>query len=51
MTQNDYSIIKRQLGFIEGIVSNAENYVYDGVIGAIETIEEIIDKEMVGEGK
>ena len=52
MTQNDYSTIKRNLGFIEGIVTNVKSaIVYDGVIGALETIEEIVDKEMVGEGK
>ena len=51
MTHKDYSTIQRQLGYIEGIVSNTESYIYDGVIGAIETIQEIIDKEMVGEGK
>jgi hypothetical protein len=50
MTQKDYSIIKRQLGFIEGIVTNEKSaIVYDGVIGALETIEEIIDKEMAGD--
>ena len=50
MTQNDYSTIKRNLGFIEGIVTNAESaIVYDGVIGALESIEKIVDKEMVGE--
>lgn len=47
MTQNEYSTIKRQLGFIEGIVTNVKSaIVYDGVIGALETIEEIVDKEM-----
>ena len=51
MTHKDYSTIQRKLGYIEGIVSNTESYIYDGVIGAIETIQEIIDKEMVGEGK
>ena len=52
MTQKDYSVIKRQLGFIEGMVANVEsNIVCDGVIGAIETIEEIVDKEMVGKQK
>lgn len=51
MTREDYSTIKRQLGFIEGIVTNTENVVYDGVVGAIEIIEEIIDGEKVGEDK
>ena len=52
MTQKDYSIIKRQLGFIEGIVTNVKSaIVYDGVVGALETIEEIVDKEMAGESK
>jgi hypothetical protein len=54
MTQNEFSTIKikRQLGFIEDIVTNVKSaIVYDGVIGALETIAEIIDKEMVGEGK
>lgn len=52
MTQKDYSIIKRQLGFIEGIVTNVKSaIVYDGVIGALERIEEIVDKEMVDEDK
>lgn len=49
MTRQDYSMIKRQLGFIEGIVSNTETVVYDGVTNAIDIIEEIIDGEMVGE--
>ena len=49
MTVKDYSTVQRQLGFIEGIVCNSESYVYDGVIGAIETITEIIEKDVAKE--
>lgn len=52
MTQNDYSTIKRNLGFIDGLVTNVKSaIVFEGVIDALETIEEIIDKEMVGDDK
>lgn len=51
MTQKDYTSLKRNLGFIEGIVTNTNSVIYDGVMGAIQEIDEIIDKEMVGEGK
>lgn len=49
MTQKDYSTIQRQIGVIEGITFNLDAPLYDVVIGAIETIQEIIDKEMVGD--
>ena len=48
MTVNDYTTIHHQLGFIEGASFNASNDVYDAILGAIATIEEIINKEMAG---
>ncbi len=49
MTREDYSTIQRQLGVIEGITFKLESAMYDVVIGAVETIQEILDKEMVGD--
>ena len=51
MTQKDYTSLKRNLGFIEGVVNNTDGVIYDGVMGAIQEIDEIIDNEMVGEDK
>jgi hypothetical protein len=58
MTNKDYSKIQRWLGFIEGLVSDCNTIVYDGVTGAINEIDNVLDKEMasktaeemVGEG-
>lgn len=46
MTREDYATTQRMLGYIEGLVSNCGTTVCDGVITAINTIDEIIDKEM-----
>ena len=43
--------LKRNLGFIEGAVANTDDVIYEGVMGAIREIDEIIDKEMRGEDK
>lgn len=51
MTAKDYSTIQRQLGLIEGITFKLEVCMYDLVFGAIETIQEILDKEMVGDAE
>jgi hypothetical protein len=49
MSTKDYSTIQRQLGYIEGLVSNVDTFIFEGVFGAVEVIEKIIDKEMVGD--
>lgn len=51
MTYKDYTSLKRNLGFIEGVVTNTDDVIYEGVMDAIHEIDEIIDKEMVGEDK
>lgn len=45
MTANDYSVIQRNIGYIEGLVSSCKTVVCDGVMGALEAIETIIDAD------
>ncbi len=43
MTAKDYSIIQRNIGYIEGLVSSCDTLVCEGVMGALEAIETSID--------
>jgi hypothetical protein len=47
LSSKDYSTIQRQLGYIEGLVSNADTVIYDGVFGALEVIDKIIDETVL----
>jgi hypothetical protein len=58
MTYKDYAKIQRLLGYIEGLIADCNTIVFDGITNAINSIDEIVDREMqtkaesekVGEG-
>lgn len=45
MTANDYSMIQRNIGYIEGLVTSCDTVICDGVIGALEAIDSVIDAD------
>ncbi len=45
MTASDYSAIQRNIGYIEGLVTSCDTVICDGVIGALEAIDSIIDAD------
>ena len=46
MTAKYYAEIQRNLGYIEGLVADCNAIVFDGIIAAVGSIDEILDKEM-----
>ena len=47
MTFDTLLTLKYKLGYIEGLVSNTDTFVYDSVVGTIEEICAIIDNEPI----
>lgn len=47
MTFDTLLTLKYKLGYIEGLVSNTDTFVYDSVVGTIEEINAIIDNEPI----
>jgi hypothetical protein len=47
MTFDTLLTLKYKLGYIEGLVSNTDTFVYDSVVGTIEEISAIIDNEPI----
>lgn len=45
MTAKDYSIIQRNIGYIEGLISSCDILVCEGIMGALEAIETIINAD------
>lgn len=50
MTLEDYATIQRNLGYIEGVLSQFDSDVNAGSFNAISVIDGIIDKEVEGDG-
>lgn len=51
MTRKDKSTIQRMLGFIEGISAGLDDKLSSLLLGAVEVIDGIIDKEEYDGGK
>jgi predicted Co/Zn/Cd cation transporter (cation efflux family) len=58
MTNKDYAEIQRNLGYIEGLITDCNTIVFDGISASVDAIDKILDREMktktaeemVGEG-
>ena len=52
MTINDYTAIQRKLGFIEGLIMDDDSdTVANGVMDAVDVIDEILDRVMGKDGE
>lgn len=46
MTHKNYAKFQRLLGYIEGLIADCNTIVFDGITNAINSIDEIVDREM-----
>lgn len=51
MTRKDFSTIQRMLGMIQGVALGTEAAVEGALLDALETIDAILDREVLTEDK